>query len=123
MITFKITLRPAEIMPLANIINHLMKITEHSVTAIDYIDFYNIQHFVKMLFDKKYKLQTITSKKKVTMQVNGNVFHSLLHLFNLNGMQLNQPENIYSKVIYQDILFQMDKQACNIVNEYKILNY
>lgn len=119
MINFKLSLRPTELMPLSNFIMNLLSISPQSVEDIDYLDFYNIRHFCKMLFDKNYNIQN-KHPKKVSLQVNINIFDSILHLYNINTNELRKPENNYLLLIYRDALFQMDKQRVNL-REHKML--
>lgn len=120
MISFKLSLRPGELMPLSNFISKLLTISSRSPEYIDYTDFYNIRHFCKLLFDKHYSVQH-KNVKKVLLNVNINIYDSILHLYNINGIELNKPENNFLQFIYRESIFQMDKQRVNL-NEYKLLN-
>lgn len=117
MIHFKVTLLRPEVMPLMNFIIDLLKITEHSVESIDYMDYYNIRHFCKMLFDKNYSI----TRRKVHLKININIYDSLLQLYNLNEQELRKPENVYQQVIYRNMIWEMDKQRENLM-EYKTLS-
>lgn len=114
MITLKLSMRPSQIMPLAQCISTILEDTKMKVKDFYYTDYYNTRHFIKMLLDKSYTLQYKHTNKPVKFNVNINVFDSVLHIYNINTDYLNKPEQTLVQAIYYNVIDQLLRQQTNI---------
>lgn len=115
MINLKIKIRTTEILPFAQFVSRLVDNTSHQAECIDTVDFYNIKYFCKRLFDKHYNIShSQFMSRLVSVNININVYDSLLRLFNLNDKYLNNIENNFFLVLYRDIIMQLNRQVVNL---------
>ncbi len=105
MINIPIKIRRNELTPLRIFIQHLVKKKSESITVIDY---FNIRFLAKKMFDKEYILD---KSPVVKFKVNINVYKSLVWLFDNNEV-FGHFE--YERVIYMDVVAQMDQQIKNL---------
>ncbi len=108
--TLKIILRVSEILPFMNFINRLFEQSMHDIEVVDY---YNLRKFCKQLFDRHYKLFN-TAKKQITIPVDINLLDSLVRLAKLNVVEMQKTHHNYCKVLYQDVLLQLNRQQVNL---------
>jgi hypothetical protein len=79
---------------------------------LNYLDFYNIGTLLKRLVNKKQLSFFMTQPKKIKISIDINEHQSLFMLYSLNLDYANVSD--YTKVIYNNIFLQLDKQILHL---------
>jgi len=112
MVNLRIKINPNSLKDLAGSISQAIV---ENMYEINYLDYYNLQHFIKKLLDKHHSLTTFDpfkpQKAKITMKININEGDSYRTLMLMQSIVW---ENDYFSGIHRDLIDQVDRQISNI---------
>lgn len=98
------------------LINLFSFLVMNSVECLDYEDYYNLQHYCKILRSKKENMSWRRKKgKEISLPVDINSLRSLCKLYDLNYTFFDNQENIYQDLMITAILEQYSKHKQNSI--------